>query len=80
MNCAEIILQDVFDPSVMENALRGIAAYRPTTTLVTAATATSSTLIYILITISITALLFVAIWIFVDWQKKQKESYGFTAS
>jgi ATP-dependent Zn protease len=81
MYSSEIVLQNVFDPSVMENALRGSSTLWTSATPITAAATTKcSILIYILIAILITALLFGAIWVFVDWQKAKKESNGFTAS
>ncbi len=80
MYSAEIVLQNVFDPSVMENTLRGSSTLWTSATPITAATTKCSILTYILIAILTTALLFGAIWVFVDWQKKKKESNGFTAS
>jgi hypothetical protein len=80
MYLADIVLQDLFDPSILETALKATFMSSSSARTIKAVGANNSKLIYILVSVVITAVVIYVIWAFVERQKKQQKAEELAAS
>lgn len=74
MNTTEIVYRNIFDPSVMENALKGASVPAPAASAAVVVGAQSSNLGRFLITVLIIAAIFFAIWALINWWNENRET------